>query len=249
MIKVIIIVFAFLALMILIMFFLLKNIVKTINEQSKSYFALKLQDYDDLVEEKSKKLDEIKSNYNETKIEENNKIKEESDNGIVNKASVIDFSNANYQVEDILERFKEIDKRFVINSKSVVEKFLKDINTYDNNYNFLISIKNKINSLGIYELLSSNKSDAYKKILSVLNEEETNILKKYSKSSSFRVDEFLSYLDYEIKKSDPTIYVEVGNKDENYDYLSPNIKTVYNKRIYKGIMITYQDKVYDYSLN
>ena len=68
MIKVIIIVFAFLALMILIMFFLLKNIVKTINEQSKSYFALKLQDYDDLVEEKSKKLDEIKSNYNETKI-------------------------------------------------------------------------------------------------------------------------------------------------------------------------------------
>lgn len=249
MIKVIIIVFAFLALMILIMFFLLKNIVKTINEQSKSYFALKLQDYDDLVEEKSKKLDEIKSNYNETKIEENNKIKEESDNGIVNKASVIDFSNANYQVEDILERFKEIDKRFVINSKSVVEKFLKGINTYDNNYNVLISIKNKINSLGIYELLSSNKSDAYKKILSVLNEEETNILKKYSKSSSFRVDEFLSYLDYEIKKSDPTIYVEVGNKDENYDYLSPNIKTVYNKRIYKGIMITYQDKVYDYSLN
>lgn len=249
MIKVIIIVFAFLALMILIMFFLLKNIVKTINEQSKSYFALKLQDYDDLVEEKSKKLDEIKSSYNETKIEENNKIKEESDNGIVNKASVIDFSNANYQVEDILERFKEIDKRFVINSKSVVEKFLKDINTYDNNYNVLISIKNKINSLGIYELLSSNKSDAYKKILSVLNEEETNILKKYSKSSSFRVDEFLSYLDYEIKKSDPTIYVEVGNKDENYDYLSPNIKTVYNKRIYKGIMITYQDKVYDYSLN
>ncbi len=249
MIKVIIIVFAFLALMILIMFFLLKNIVKTINEQSKSYFALKLQDYDDLVEEKSKKLDEIKSNYNETKIEENNKIKEESDNGIVNKASVIDFSNANYQVEDILERFKEIDKRFVINSKSVVEKFLKDINTYDNNYNVLINIKNKINSLGIYELLSSNKSDAYKKILSVLNEEETNILKKYSKSSSFRVDEFLSYLDYEIKKSDPTIYVEVGNKDENYDYLSPNIKTVYNKRIYKGIMITYQDKVYDYSLN
>lgn len=249
MIKVIIIVFAFLALMILIMFFLLKNIVKTINEQSKSYFALKLQDYDDLVEEKSKKLDEIKSNYNETKIEENNKIKEESDNGIVNKASVIDFSNANYQVEDILERFKEIDKRFVINSKSVVEKFLKDINTYDNNYNVLISIKNKINSLGIYELLSSNKSDAYKKILSVLNEEETNILKKYSKSSSFRIDEFLSYLDYEIKKSDPTIYVEVGNKDENYDYLSPNIKTVYNKRIYKGIMITYQDKVYDYSLN
>ena len=249
MIKVIIIVFAFLALMILIMFFLLKNIVKTINEQSKSYFALKLQDYYDLVEEKSKKLDEIKSNYNETKIEENNKIKEESDNGIVNKASVIDFSNANYQVEDILERFKEIDKRFVINSKSVVEKFLKGINTYDNNYNVLISIKNKINSLGIYELLSSNKSDAYKKILSVLNEEETNILKKYSKSSSFRVDEFLSYLDYEIKKSDPTIYVEVGNKNENYDYLSPNIKTVYNKRIYKGIMITYQDKVYDYSLN
>ena len=249
MIKVIIIVFAFLALMILIMFFLLKNIVKTINEQSKSYFALKLQDYDDLVEEKSKKLDEIKSNYNETKIEENNKIKEESDNGIVNKASVIDFSNANYQVEDILERFKEIDKRFVINSKSVVEKFLKGINTYDNNYNVLISIKNKINSLGIYELLSSNKSDAYKKILSVLNEEETNILKKYSNSSSFRVDEFLSYLDYEIKKSDPTIYVEVGNKDENYDYLSPNIKTVYNKRIYKGIIITYQDKVYDYSLN
>ena len=39
------------------------------------------------------------------------------------------------------------------------------------------------------------------------------------------------------------------DKNENYDYLSDNIKTIYSTDIYKGIKIKYQNKIYDYSLN
>ena len=43
--------------------------------------------------------------------------------------------------------------------------------------------------------------------------------------------------------------VYVGDKSENYDYLSKYIKTIYSADIYKGIKIKYQNKIYDYSLN
>ena len=62
------------------------------------------------------------------------------------------------------------------------------------------------------------------------------------------MNDFLEYLEVEIRKSDPVIYIEVGDKDLNYDQWDARIKTVYNDKIYKGIRIRYQDKLYDYSL-
>lgn len=63
------------------------------------------------------------------------------------------------------------------------------------------------------------------------------------------IDNFINYLNELIDLNNPLIVVYVGDKNENYDYLSDNIKTIYSTDIYKGIKIKYQNKIYDYSLN
>ncbi|MEG1288142.1 MAG: hypothetical protein RSD29_02160, partial [Bacilli bacterium] len=47
------------------MFVLLKKIVKLINEQSKLFFVMKLQSYDELIDEKEKKLEKLENKEKE----------------------------------------------------------------------------------------------------------------------------------------------------------------------------------------
>ena len=64
-----------------------------------------------------------------------------------------------------------------------------------------------------------------------------------------RLQEFIDYLDQLVSLNDPTIKILVGDKKENYDYLSKHIKTIVSDDIYSGIKIVYKDKVYDFSLS
>ena len=47
------------AVLVLLMFLILKKTVRIVNEQTKSYFVNKLQGYDDLITERENKLNEI----------------------------------------------------------------------------------------------------------------------------------------------------------------------------------------------
>ena len=64
----------------------------------------------------------------------------------------------------------------------------------------------------------------------------------------FSVVELLEQIKERMDKINPTIYVYVGRENVNYDYLGSNIKTKLFKNMSKGIMIEYQDKIYDYSI-
>ena len=61
MIHIIIIVIAIVVVLTIIMFMLLKRIVRTINEQTKVFFMMKLQSYDDMIEAKQQELDNLKA--------------------------------------------------------------------------------------------------------------------------------------------------------------------------------------------
>ena len=213
----------------LVMVLLLKKIVKEINHQSKEYFALKLQDYDDLVEEREKRLIELE------KSKERIRLEEEGDN--FQDAAVVCVSDKlpEYQVDGLLQKLKTIDEE-------------NQIEENDRIYLELVSLKQYIGQYEIYRKLSEDKHLLLELIQKLSPSSREKIEKYYLGTKRFSVNDFLEYLEVEIRKSDPVIYIEVGDKDLNYDQLDRRIKTIYNDKIYKGIRIRYQDKLYDYSL-
>ena len=228
----------------LVMVLLLKKIVKEINHQSKEYFALKLQDYDDLVEEREKRLIELE------KSKERIRLEEEGDN--FQNVAVVCVSDKlpEYQVDGLLQKLKTIDEEFDLDNDKIVAMFLREnqIEENDRIYLELVSLKQYIGQYEIYRKLSEDKHLLLELIQKLSPSSREKIEKYYLGTKRFSVNDFLEYLEVEIRKSDPVIYIEVGDKDLNYDQLDRRIKTIYNDKIYKGIRIRYQDKLYDYSL-
>ena len=99
---ILIVVIVIIVCLVLISFFLLKRIVSQVDKQSKLYFALKLQEYDELVTEREEKLEEIK---NEQKTEEAVSNDDEREN---NHPSVVVYKKENpeYQIDDLLKIVK-----------------------------------------------------------------------------------------------------------------------------------------------
>lgn len=237
-------------LLVFVMFLILKKTVKTINTQTKLYFVDKLQEYDYLINEKEEKLNQIdkeikekesKKEENTPKIDKNNY---EFDYNIINL-----FNNTKYQDKNIFELNKKIDEKFNIDYVSLLNKFLSNISE-NNQYAFCMNIKNKFTSNVIYSLKVLSDFEFEEKIKDMLEINEYKIYRLYKETNKDGdIDGFIDYLNELIDLNNPNIIVYVGDKAQNYDYLSKYIKTVYSSDIYKGIKIMYQNKIYDYSLN
>lgn len=236
------IIITILFIMSVIIFLLIKKTVKDINHNSKEYYLLKLQDYDNLISDnKEKQID--------TKVEEKvvnrdlTSVKESSE-------KVLLESNPEYQIDDFLKLAKDVDKEFNIDVNEIIRDFMnrKIINTSIDYYNNLLLVKKHINSIGLYNLTVD--LDGLKNLLIEVNQIDSQIVNKY-KSSSYEknIMGFYNFLKNEINYNDPTIYIEVGDKNISFNNVSENIKTIYNPNIYKGIIIKYKNSMYDYSLS
>ena len=119
-----------------------------------------------------------------------------------------------------------------------------------NEYNQLSKIKDYINKVGIYNILTSDEEDYLDSIQENIKNIDESIYNAYmSNKYEFEIEDFMDYVDSQMSFCDPIIYVYVGDKKENYDYIDKRIKTIYDKNVYKGIKIIYKNKMYDYSLN
>lgn len=238
--KTILIIVAALLVLTILMFLFLKKVVKEINAQLKKYFVLKLQDYDDLIEEREKKIQVIEKNVNKEIVNNSFNTKE--------KVICVTPKEIEFEIDDLIGKLKKIDESFKIDTKSVVLEFLKykvdkeNINLY----NELINLKKSIEKYGIYKLITDNNNEL-SKIIKNSSLECQELMKKYFDITN-DVNQFMIFLNREIARFDPNIYIEVGNNHENYNNLSPRIKTIYNKKIYKGIKIYYHSKLYNYCL-
>lgn len=230
--------------MFIIMFLLIKKTVKDINHNSKEYYLLKLQDYDNLVNDNKEKNNKIENEN------ENEEIKSEIEHDDVEKFNILLESNPEYQIDNFLRLAKDIDKEFDVDINKVITNFINGENI-DNNvdyYNHLLIIKDRIDNIGLYNLTVS--SSGFVNLLKEINQIDNLIVKKY-KISSYKnnIMDFYSFLKNEIKCNDPTIYIEVGDKNMSFNNINNNIKTIYNPNIYKGIIIKYKNNMYDYSLS
>lgn len=233
------------------MFMILKKTVGIINDQTKSYFVNKLQDYDSLIQDKENKLQEIDNLIKD----EEKRIKEketqvENNNNYVFDTNVLDLLNSTrYQDQNIFELNKKIDENFVVNYEELIKDFLTLCDD-SNDYDFCVKLREKFNSDVIYKLKSLLPEDFEKELKDFLSKKEYKIYEAFKLvANECNIDNFIDYLDQLVDLNNPKIRILVGNKSENYDHLSKYIETIYSDRIYRGIKIIYKNKVYDFSLS
>ena len=233
------------------MFMILKKTVGIINDQTKSYFVNKLQDYDSLIQDKENKLQEIDNLIKD----EEKRIKEketqvENNNNYVFDTNVLDLLNSTrYQDQNIFELNKKIDENFVVNYEELIKDFLTLCDD-SNDYDFCVKLREKFNSDVIYKLKSLLPDDFEKELKDFLSKKEYKIYEAFKLvANECNIDNFIDYLDQLVDLNNPKIRILVGNKSENYDHLSKYIETIYSDRIYRGIKIIYKNKVYDFSLS
>ena len=234
-----------LALMSLVLFLLLKKEVNDINKKSKIYFVHKAQEYTDSINRNDK--EDIK----DKKIGENKDNNEDNTN---NSQVIYVDKKASYEIKDLFKMMRIIDNNFSYSNTRLINYFIKNYVIEDEDklsrYTSLKKMKNYIYKIGIYNIIVNDDVkviDAIVKELRLFNEDL--FMEFYSGKESFDVEDFCNFLDYEIGKCDPTIYIYVGNNKLNYDRINKRIKTIYSKDIYKGIKIVYLNKLYDYSLS
>ena len=237
-------------LLVVLMFFILKSTVKKINSQTKLYFVDKLQEYDYMIDKKEAKLNEINQ-----EILDKEKKGEQSDITPNRKNyefdyQIIDLLNkTKYQDKNIFELNKMIDEKFAIDYIDLIQKFLAKVHD-EGEYQFCLGLKNKFTSEEIYKLkvMDDESVDSYLKTF--LSESEYFLYETYLKiNKKGSIDGFLDYVNELVDLNNPCVFVYVGDKSVNYDYLGKYVKTIYSKDIYKGIKIIYKNHIYDYSLN
>lgn len=233
-----------------VLFFALRSTVKRIDYNTKKYFIEKLQDYDYLIDEKQQTLDNLNK-----EIEENKKALSELQNKNTPEKTIKgekyynDVSIPKYTDEELFKKYKNIKEKFSFDFEDTIKSFVDNNLTKDDEvYDSFVKIRNKFSSDTIYEIMSLRSSEQEEYLNNVLNRIELFMLKKYIKMDKFNINKFITDLDTTIEKLDPVVYVFTGDKEKNYDFISPKIKTVYDSNVNEGIKISYKGNLYDYSL-
>lgn len=167
---------------------------------------------------------------------------------------VYDIPTPRLREDTFFNNYKELKKKFKIDNEKTIKEFMekhktseKDLNTYTT----LVNFRKQFTPETLYELLTLPKEDQYQIIEEVIKPEENAIIqleKNYKKDSKFDVLKLLKSVEEKIKKTDPIIYVYVGDVTLNYNNLGENVKTRYYKNMSEGVIIHYKGKMYDYSI-
>ena len=230
------------------MYMLLKRLVLKVNTHSINYFVDKLKTYDNLIEDKEKRIKELDELINNKEIELSNK--EEKEISKDKNVFLYDMGNAKYIDKDIFKKMKEVDEKFKYDNDKIIKDFIK--NVFDNEmlvvYAKYIKIEKKFTHDKVFKLLTKRESEQFSEVQKILGD-STEILDDFMMvNKKFNLKKFLSYLNRIISDLDPCIYVYVGNKEENYNHINKYIRTKYDKTIFKGLKIIYKRKLYDYSI-
>lgn len=250
-------------------FFIFRNVIDRLNRNSKKYFIDKLQDYDDVINLKKQELQSLDKQLEKVQaqrdklLEENpnlliefnlqadNKQQEKNVDKKTEEEVMFNMPNPQYREEAFFNTYRSLKQQFKVNSEKVVKDFLKEHTNKQEQkeYETLMKFRNYFDSDTIYQCLTLTKQEQYDVIDSVTKKKQKQVLgfDEYT-DANFDLMKFLETIDNRIKQIDPTIYVYVGRKEENYDYLSEYIKTDTYKNMIEGVIISYQGKIYDYSI-
>lgn len=230
----------------IILFLALKKLIESLSADSKDYYFKKVQDFDKQIEEKQKILDSLENQNNEEEnVKNNERVVERSS---VDKELLKILSSTDYANNNALKIASKVDEIFQIDEEKILQDFLTKARVNEN-YKIYQKLQDRFSPNFIYKLKMLNSESQIKAISKVITSEEKEVFDAYVTTRKFTLEKFLLDLSEVIENNLPNIEVIVGSKNKNYNYLSPYIKTTYSDDIYKGMIIKYQDRIYDYSIN
>ncbi|MBE6148989.1 MAG: hypothetical protein E7167_05870 [Firmicutes bacterium] len=241
----IIVLIIIISLLALILFLALKKLIENITSDSKEYYFKKMQDYDAKIFEKEEKLSSLTPLNNEEIVKDKERVIQRS---AVDRDLLNVLNSTDYEMANALKIANKVDEIFKIDEEQILKDFISKVKVNEN-YKTYQMLQDRFSPNLIYKLKLLNSAAQIKVISKMISDEEYEVFNSYVTTRKFKLDKFLLDLDLLIENNIPKIEVIVGNKTKNYDYLSPNIKTTYSDDIYKGMIIKYQDRIYDYSIN
>lgn len=263
--------------MLIFSFTIFRIIVRRINHKVKVYFIDKLQQYDYLIDEKEKELNNLKEEIRKQKqIYDDLEIDVNIDDGEVTFNSEIerrlgemkqfkssmkdkqeliyDIPTPEYREEAFFNTYKELKKKFKTDNEKTITKFISEHKTKTGDstkFKELVNLKDQFTSKIVYEMLTLKNSEQYQIVQEIISQKIKPIIdleNNFKNKDKFNVLDFLNLVDKKIKEYDPTVYVYVGDESLNYDNLGKNIKTRYYKNMSEGVIIHHKGKMYDYSI-
>ena len=247
------------AIMFIFSFYILKNLIKKIDQNVKRYFLQTLQEYNYLIEEKEKEYEEIKQRLK--LIKEKSKIVEmlEVDNKDILfdveiedkllrmkeykekirvkeheeniEANIVDMKQPKYKEEGFFYNYKELKKQFNIDNREIIEKFIER----------KVNKKGSITEIKNYNLLRKYKEQFSSKViydlLTFTNEEQYQLIKEVTTKTQEKL------IGFEEKFSDISKFTVTKLVDYIETILKQYDPTIY---IYVGIKDLNYDSINKY---
>ena len=232
---------------------LLFYVTKRVNLLVKGIFIDRLQEFDFLLEDKEKKVNELNDSITIQKkqlkeLEEkvsslyDYKLSRTSNTAVLPKfANLEDFS--------LLSSYKKIKDNFNFNVVEIIKRFVSNNNTNNNNlYNIYKKIREYFTYEVFYKISTFQSSEQFIIVKDLLSDEEREAVKSILVKYKFSIKKFVNDLDELLIKNSPQIIVYVGDKKASYDYIDSNVETIYTDSITEGFRIEYKGMVYDFSI-
>lgn len=247
----VILIIIFIVLMIGVLFYILKRMINKMDQESKSYFLNNLQDYDKLIDEKESKLETIKESIENLK-EDKNKNEKEAKEGSekLDPSALQAVISPDLQDGNILKTMREIQDKFQLKKLTTIKEFVKNHPEDKEKTKEYYLCKNVLDLLTFdfaYELETIPDENRWQKIIMQIDDKTKRYLEKKNCLDKPFQDARI-WLEERAKETDPNIYVLIGEKDKSYNDIDKRIQTKYDESIYMGVIICYQNKLYDYSL-
>lgn len=259
MIKLIVAAIILIIIMLVFVYILFKNIIKSINENAKKYFVNKLQSYDYLLEEKQEKLEEIRNEINDLEEHKNILDKKEEIYGQEqgNREKQVsqvkyDLKTPAYRETQFFNNYKEVKKIFTVDNENIIKNFIKEHRNEkeDKEYRALKKIRAKFDNDSIYGCLTLAKDEQIKILEEVLTATEKKTVKfdELKEKENFSIKDLIKYIDTRMEQIEPTVYIYTNGLDKRYDLIDSNIIMKQYNNMSEGIIIKYRNKIYDYSI-
>lgn len=254
------------------MFIVFKTIIKKINENTKKYFLDKLQDYDNIIDEKKEEINkqakelkdiaefkDFKARQEEKNEESLSTIeseikkekKQDTQNETPKKEIYYNVPTPKYREEAFFKNYKDLKNKFNINPENIIKEFIKNNEDKEQirKYKELEKYRKIFTNKAIYDCLTISRKQQYEVIESVTNDEIKEIMQfEQIEDNKFDILKYVENLDNLIENLNPIIYIYVANQSINYNNIYKYINTLIYKNMSEGIIIRFRDKVYDYSI-